>query len=65
MNRWPGPLFYPTVGSVAVMKCGTRIEVWGDEGDDPTCFTGMNLGDGDASSCWMIDQIDHVEEVAA
>ena len=67
--NWPGPLFYPPVGKVAVMTGGTRIEVWANE-SDPDCFTGLLLSEGnfqkraamDLSCFWDRFQIDHVEE---
>lgn len=52
VHNWPGPLFCPPVGMIAVMQSGNRIEIWDDECDEPGLFTGMNLRDGDASALW-------------
>jgi|GEM_PF-4501438 len=62
---WAGPLFYPPVGSVAVMGSGTRIKVWPSENDDPDSFTGINLSDGDASCMWDRIQIAAIEAPSA
>jgi hypothetical protein len=61
---YPGPLFYPTIGAVAVMKSGARIQVWGDEGSRPDCFTGIELATGDASVMWGREFIAYMEEAA-
>ena len=64
LQRRSSDLFYPPVGMVAVMRCGTRIEVWDNE-SDADCFTGLLLpGAGsvtDLSCLWARDQIDHIE----
>ncbi|MFE3839462.1 hypothetical protein, partial [Pseudogemmobacter sonorensis] len=62
--NWAGPLFYPPAGMIAVMRSGTRIEIWDDESDHLDCFTGMNLADGDASTLWGREFIDRVEPPA-
>lgn len=62
--HWPGPLFYPPPGMIAVMRSGTRIEIWDDESDHPGCFTGMNLRDGDASTLWGREYIARIEDPA-
>lgn len=68
--EWPGPLFYPPVGMIAVTKCGSRIEVWDNESSSVDCFTGLMLLDGrnraqvivhDLSCMWDRYQIDHIE----
>ena len=60
-SQWPGPLFYPQHGMIAVMRSGTRIEVWHNESDRGDCFTGMNLLDGDASTLWGREYILRIE----
>lgn len=62
MNVWPGPLFYPPVGQIAVMQSGARIEVWDNESDSAGCFTGLLLKDGDLSCMWDRTKVDHIEE---
>lgn len=70
LTEWAGPLFYPPVGMIAVMKTGRRIEIWDDE-SDADCFTGLLLLEGrtetqrvvfDLSCQWDRTQIDHIEE---
>ncbi|MGV2099031.1 hypothetical protein [Rhizobium sp. 21-4511-3d] len=67
---WPGPLFYPPQGKIAVMHSGARIEVWPNE-SDADCFTGLLLDAGasygkrvvfDLSCMWGREHIDHIEE---
>lgn len=68
---YPGPLFYPPIGKIAVMSSGARIEVWSNESESADCFTGLLL-DADAGygkrvvfdlSCmWGREHIDHIEE---
>lgn len=69
--NWPGPLFYPPVGKIAVLNSGARIEVWDDESESADCFTGLLLDAGasygkrvvfDLSCMWGREHIDHVEE---
>lgn len=71
MIAWPGPLFYPPVGMIAVTHGGSRIEVWPDESETADCFTGLLLLDGrsdaqrvvfDLSCMWDRLAIDHIEE---
>lgn len=70
MIAWPGPLFYPPVGMIAVTKLGARIVVWPDESESAGCFTGLLLREGsraqrvvhDLSVMWARDAIDHVEQ---
>lgn len=68
---WPGPLYYPPVGKIAVMSSGSRIEVWPDESESADCFTGLLLQEGrtrtqiivfDLSCMWGRTKIDHIEE---
>lgn len=62
MSDWPGPLFYPPVGSIAIMQSGARIEVWPDE-SGPGRFTGVLLPDRvDCSCMWDRSRIAHIEE---
>lgn len=70
-TNWPGPLFYPPIGKIAVMNSGARIEIWGNESDSADCFTGMMLDAGssygkrivfDLSCMWGREHIDHIEE---
>lgn len=70
-SEWSGPLFYPPVGKIAVMKSGCRIHIWDDESDYADCFSGLLLRDGgiwaetivsDLSSLWDRTKIDHIEE---
>ncbi|NTJ67547.1 hypothetical protein G6M50_06185 [Agrobacterium rhizogenes] len=69
--NWPGPLFYPPIGKIAVMNSGARIEIWGNESDSADCFTGLLLDAGasygkrvvfDLSCMWGREYIDHIEE---
>ncbi|MRX33196.1 hypothetical protein [Aminobacter sp. MDW-2] len=62
MNVWPGPLFYPPVGKIAVMQSGARIEVWDNDSDSAGCFTGLLLKGGDLSCMWDRTKVDHIEE---
>lgn len=71
---WPGPLFYPPVGKVAVLDSGSRIEVWHDESESADCFTGLLLKDGrtdsqrvvfDLSCMWDRQSVNHIEEPTA
>lgn len=71
MNAYPGPLFYPPVGMIAVTSSGSRIEVWDDESESGDCFTGLLLIDGrthaqtvvlDLSCCWGREHIERIEE---
>ena len=59
---YPGPLFAVPIGATAVMQSGTRIKVWGHEGQDPNCFTGIELATGDASCMWDRTKIAEVIE---
>ena len=74
MTPYPGPLFYPPVGKVAVMEGGARIEVWANESESPDCFTGLMLREGrsyarrvvlDLSCMWLRSSIRHIEEPTA
>lgn len=74
MIPYPGPLFYPHVGKVAVMDGGARIEVWANESESPDCFTGLMLREGrsyaqrvvlDLSCMWLRACIHHIEEPTA
>ena len=60
-SKWPGPLFYPPVGGIAVMISGSRIEVWANEGADGSCFTGIDITTGDASVMWLKSKIKGIE----
>lgn len=71
MSAYPGPLFYPAVGKIAVMGSGARIEVWDNESDSGDCFTGLLLVGSrshaqtvvlDLSCCWGREFIAHIEE---
>jgi hypothetical protein len=62
---------YPLIGSIVTLSCGTHVQVWPAESDDPRCFTGEAIGD-DASvaahavhncSClWLRSAIVRVDE---
>lgn len=71
MIPYPGPLFYPPVGMIAVTASGARIEVWDNESDSGDCFTGLMLQERrtyaqtvvcDLSCCWGRENIHHIEE---
>jgi len=65
MNDWPGPLFYPPVGKVAVMEGGSKIEVWPNESREG-CFTGSILPPEapDISCMWDLARIVRVDDLA-
>lgn len=62
IKPYPGPLFDLQIGAIAVMQSGTRVKVWGHDGDDPNCFTGIELATGDASCMWDRAKIAEVIE---
>jgi hypothetical protein len=70
MIDWAGPLFYPPVAKIAVMRSGARIEIWPNE-SEAGCFTGLLLDQAsshskriafDLSCLWDCTCIDHIEE---